>query len=153
MTEACQTHGMDSSAPCSRSNADDWYVTIGNVEAATYLEYTNRDIWKSYVWKGDSKIINYISGTSSWREQSRSGTANNYCYLYENGGEIGWDDYSDAACVRPSQIRNLTFSDEVGSTPGRCDLCNPNSIDKCIGLPPNQLYYYTWNVGLKYGQP
>lgn len=149
MTEACQTHGMDSSAPCSRSNADDWYVTIGNVEAATYLEYTNRDIWKSYVWKGDSKIMNYISGTSSWREQSRSGTANNYCYLYENGGEIGWDDYSDAACVRPSQIKDLAFTDEVGSTPGQCDLCHPNGVAGCIGFPQNQLYYFQWPNSVK----
>ena len=149
ITEDCQTHGVSSSAPCSRSNADDWYVTIGNVQAATYLEYTNRDIWKSYVWNGDSKKTNDITGKSKWREKSRSGIANNYCYWYENGGEIGWGDYSDAACVRPTQIRDLAFSEEVGSTPGRCDLCNPITIDKCIGLPPNQLYYYTWNVGLK----
>ena len=72
ITEPCQTFGKFNLKPCSRSKAYDWYVTIGNVQTALYLERTNRENWKSYVWKGDSTSSLHITGTSNWIERPRS---------------------------------------------------------------------------------
>ena len=148
ITDNCQTTGSFNLQSCSRDNAADWYVTIGAIQPATYLEYTNRGKRKSYRWQGVSTETQTISYTSNWREQSRSEIENNYCYWHASGGEIEWEDFADAACVRPSQITNLAFTDETGTLPRRCDPCNPDTQGWCLGFPSSQLYYYKWREGI-----
>jgi len=148
ITEPCQTFGKFNLKPCSRSKAYDWYVTIGNVQTALYLERTNRENWKSYVWKGDSTSSLHITGTSNWIERPRSEKKNHYCFYYNSDDEeITWGEFTNVACVTPKQIKNLDFTDNFGPKPSECQTCSPDSDLFCLGFSPSNIYYLTRSGG------